>query len=79
MLAKENVSITILTADSVKRFRKLFADLKDVVKITTSTKTPDEQQLKKINEVVARLIDEYGYNSTSANELLRYVGSLLNR
>lgn len=59
--------------------KKLFADLKDVVKITTSTKTPDEQQLKKINEVVARLIDEYGYNSTSANELLRYVGSLLNR
>ena len=33
--------------------------------------------LKKINEVVARLIDEHGYNSTSANELLRYVGSLL--
>ncbi|QDP39599.1 PrkA family serine protein kinase [Radiobacillus deserti] len=59
--------------------KKLFADLKDVVKITTSTKTPDEQQLKKMNEVVATLIDEYGYNSTSANELLRYVGSLLNR
>ncbi|MBS4177579.1 PrkA family serine protein kinase [Lederbergia citrea] len=59
--------------------KKLFADLKDVVKITTSSKTPDEQQLKKINEVVSRLIDEHGYNSTSANDLLRYVGSLLNR
>ncbi|MGM9927573.1 MAG: PrkA family serine protein kinase [Bacillus sp. (in: firmicutes)] len=59
--------------------KKLFADLKDVVKITTSSKTPDEQQLKKINEVVARLVDEHGYNPTSANELLRYVGSLLNR
>ncbi|HET7580339.1 MAG TPA: PrkA family serine protein kinase [Bacillales bacterium] len=59
--------------------KKLFADLKDVVKITTSTKTPDEQQLKKINEVIARLVDEHGYNTTSANELLRYVGSLLNR
>ncbi len=59
--------------------KKLFADLKDVVKITTSSKTPDEQQLKKVNDVVARLIDEHGYNSTSANELLRYVGSLLNR
>ncbi|WP_409253221.1 PrkA family serine protein kinase [Bacillus sp. SCS-153A] len=59
--------------------KKLFADLKDVVKITTSSKTPDEQQLKKVNEVVARLIDEYGYNSTSANDLLKYVGSLLNR
>ncbi|QOV13422.1 PrkA family serine protein kinase [Viridibacillus arvi] len=59
--------------------KKLFADLKDVVKITTSSKMPDESQLKKINEVVARLIDEHGYNSTSANELLQYVGSLLNR
>jgi serine protein kinase len=59
--------------------KKLFADLKDIVKITTSVKTPDESQLKKVNEVIARLIDEHGYNSTSANELLRYVGSLLNR
>ncbi|WP_332631014.1 PrkA family serine protein kinase [Halalkalibacter flavus] len=59
--------------------KKLFADLKDIVKITTSTKTPDESQLKKVNEVIARLIDEHGYNSVSANELLRYVGSLLNR
>lgn len=59
--------------------KKLFADLKDIVKITTSSTTPDESQLKKINEVVATLVDEYGYNTTSANELLRYVGSLLNR
>ncbi|OUM86427.1 MAG: protein prkA [Bacillus thermozeamaize] len=59
--------------------KKLFADLKDVVKITTSTKTPDESQLKKINEVTARLIDENGYCPICANELLRYVGSLLNR
>ncbi|MDI3328649.1 MAG: PrkA family serine protein kinase [Alicyclobacillaceae bacterium] len=59
--------------------KKLFADLKDVVKITTSTKTPDAQQLKKINEVTKRLIEEHGYCSICANELLRYTGSLLNR
>jgi serine protein kinase len=59
--------------------KKLFTDLKDVVKITTSTKTPDETQLKKMNEVIKRLIDEHGYCPTCANELLRYVGSLLNR
>ncbi|WP_067621204.1 PrkA family serine protein kinase [Alicyclobacillus acidiphilus] len=59
--------------------KKLFSDLKDVVKITTSSKTPDEAQLKKINEVTARLIDEHGYCSSCANELLRYTGSLLNR
>ncbi|GAA0376516.1 PrkA family serine protein kinase [Bacillus horti] len=59
--------------------KKLFADLKDVVKITTSVKTPDENQLKKINEVISRLVEEHGYTATSANDLLRYVGSLLNR
>lgn len=59
--------------------KKLFADLKDIVKITTSTKTPDEKQLKKINDVTKQLIDEHGYCPVCANELLRYVGSLLNR
>ncbi|MCL6448858.1 MAG: protein prkA, partial [Armatimonadetes bacterium] len=59
--------------------KKLFADLKDVVKITTSTKTPDAEQLKRLNEVSARLISDYGYCATCANELLKYVGSLLNR
>lgn len=59
--------------------RKLFADLKDVVKITTSSKTPDELQMKKMNEVTARLMEGHGYCSSCANELLRYTGSLLNR
>ncbi|KIL36014.1 protein prkA [Cohnella kolymensis] len=59
--------------------KKLFTDLKDIVKITTSTKTPDENQLKRINEVTKRLIDEHGYCPVCANELMRYVGSLLNR
>ncbi|MVO99038.1 PrkA family serine protein kinase [Paenibacillus lutrae] len=59
--------------------KKLFTDLKDIVKITTSTKTPDERQLKKINEVTRQLIDAHGYCPVCANELLRYVGSLLNR
>jgi serine protein kinase len=59
--------------------KKLFVDLKDVVKITTSTKTPDAEHLKRINEVSAKLIDEYGYCPICANELLKYVGSLLNR
>jgi serine protein kinase len=59
--------------------KKLFADLKDVVKITTSSKTPDENHLKKVNEVIHRLVEEHGYTGSSANDLLRYVGSLLNR
>ncbi len=59
--------------------RKLFADLRDVVKITTSTKTPDAEQLRKSNEVINRLISDHGYCPVCANELLKYVGSLLNR
>src|SRR5437016_5813158 len=59
--------------------KKLFADLRDVVKITTSAKTPDPEQLRRINDVVDRLISEHGYCAVCANSLLQYVGSLLNR
>jgi serine protein kinase len=59
--------------------KKLFADLRDVVKITTSTRTPDAEQLRKINDVVNRLMAEHGYCHVCANEILRYTGSLLNR
>jgi serine protein kinase len=59
--------------------KKLFADLRDVVKITTSTRTPDKEQLRKINDVVDRLMTEHGYCHVCANEILRYTGSLLNR
>ncbi len=59
--------------------KKLFADLRDVVKITTSTKTPDAEQLRRINDVVNRMVQEQGYCHLCANELLKYVGTLLNR
>ncbi len=59
--------------------KKLFADMRDVVKITTSVRTPDPEQLKRINEVVHQLIDNYHYCPVCANELLRYAGNLLNR
>jgi len=59
--------------------KKIFADLKDVVKITTSTKTPDADQLRRINEVVDRLVRDHGYCPVCANELLSYVGTLLSR
>ena len=59
--------------------KKIFTDLKDVVKITTSAKTPDNDQLRRINEVIDRLVTNHGYTSESANDLLRYVGTLLSR
>jgi serine protein kinase len=59
--------------------KKIFADLKDVVKITTSAKTPDPDQLRRINEVVDRLVKDGKYCHVCANELLTYVGTLLSR
>ncbi|MGB7925216.1 MAG: hypothetical protein WCF57_18405 [Pyrinomonadaceae bacterium] len=59
--------------------KKIFSDLKDVVKITTSAKTPDPDQLRRINEVVDRLVKDGGYCPICANELLTYVGTLLSR
>ena len=59
--------------------KKLFSDLKDVVKITTSAKTPDADQLRRINEVIDRLVTDHGYCTVCANELLNYVGTLLSR
>ena len=79
--ARRGQSFTYTTHDRLREAieKKLFADLKDVVKITTSTKTPDEDQLRRINDVVNRLVHEQGYCFVCANELLRYVGTLLNR
>ena len=59
--------------------KKIFSDLKDVVKITTSAKTPDPDQLRRINEVIDRLVKDHGYCPVCANELLTYVGTLLSR
>src|SRR5437764_9151171 len=59
--------------------KKLFADLRDVVKITTSARTPDKEQLRKINEVVNRLMSEHGYCHVCGKEIVRYTVRLLNR
>lgn len=59
--------------------RKMFADLKDVVKITTNVRNPDPEQVGRINDVADRLMKEKGYCATCANETIKYVGALLNR
>jgi serine protein kinase len=80
-LARKGLTFDYTSHERLKEAieKKLFADLRDVVKITTSTRTPDAEQLRKINEVVKRLMAEHGYCHVCANEILRYTGSLLNR
>ncbi len=80
-LARKGLTFDYTSHERLKEAieKKLFADLRDVVKITTSARTPDKEQLRKINEVVDRLMAEHGYCHVCANEILRYTGSLLNR
>ncbi len=80
-LARKGLTFDYMSHERLKEAieKKLFADLRDVVKITTSTRTPDKEQLRKINDVVNRLMAEHGYCHVCANEILRYTGSLLNR
>nr|HET6902489.1 LAGLIDADG family homing endonuclease [Ktedonobacteraceae bacterium] len=80
-LARKGLTFDYTSHERLKEAieKKLFADLRDVVKITTSARTPDKEQLRKINEVVSRLMAEHGYCEVCANEILRYTGSLLNR
>ena len=80
-LARRNVPFDYRSHERLKEAieKKLFSDLKDIVKITTSVRTPDPEQLRRVNDVVNRLVQEHGYCTVCANELLRYVGTLLSR
>lgn len=80
-LARKGQKFDYASHDRLKEAieKKLFADLKNVVKITTSTRTPDPEQQKRISEVVDRLVSDHGYCDCCANELLKYVGTLLSR
>jgi len=59
--------------------KRMFAQLQDMIKITTSARTPDAEQQRRINDVSDRLKAEQGYCDHCASELIRYVGTLLNR
>ena len=59
--------------------KKLFADMKDVVKLTTSTTIPNDEQKERIHGVERTLVEDRGYCPHCASELVRYVGTLLSR
>ncbi len=52
--------------------KKLFEERKNVIRMTVSTRNPDTEELKRINEVVARMVDQQGYSTAAANALLKY-------
>lgn len=57
--------------------KKLFEERKNVIRMTVSARNPDDHELKKINEVVARMVDQQGYSTGAANALLKYASAHL--
>lgn len=57
--------------------KKLFEERKNVIRMTVSTRNPDPDELKRINDVVARMVEQQGYSEAAANSLLKYATSHL--
>ena len=55
----------------------LINSVKDMARIVTKSKTRDEDQQKKHSDMVQTMIDEYGYTSDSAEEILAYAANNL--
>jgi serine protein kinase len=59
--------------------KQLFEERRDTIKLTIASRSPDTEALQKLNEVVGTLVSREGYCTECANELLKYVSSLLAR
>ena len=55
----------------------LITSVKDIARIVTRSKSRDEDQKKKYSEMVKTLIDDYGYNEYSAEEVLTFAANNL--
>ena len=56
---------------------KLLASVRDISRIVTKSKSRDKKQQGKYNEMIKTLMDEYGYNETSATEVIKYASNNL--
>ena len=55
----------------------LIMSVKDISRIVTKSKSRDDDQKKKYNEMILTLIEDYGYNENSAEEILTYASNNL--
>ena len=55
----------------------LISSVKSMARIVTKSKTRDDEQKKKYNEMVQTLMNDYGYNADSAEEVLTYAANHL--
>ena len=56
---------------------KLLTSVRDISRIVTKSKSRDKKQQGKYNEMVATLIENYGYNEESATEIIKYASNNL--
>ncbi len=56
---------------------KLMASVKDMSRIVTKSKSRDNKQQKKYGGMVATLIEDYGYNEDSAEEVIKFAANNL--
>ena len=55
----------------------LITSVKDIARIVTRSKSRDDEQKKKYCEMIETLIEEYGYNEDSAEEVLTFASNNL--
>jgi serine protein kinase len=56
---------------------KLTSSVRQISRIVTKSKSRDKKQQGKYNEMVATLIEEYGYNEESAAEVIKFASNNL--
>jgi len=56
---------------------KLVASVRDISRIVTKSKSRDVKQQKKFNAMVKTLMDTYGYNEDSAEEVIKFASNNL--
>jgi serine protein kinase len=56
---------------------KLTSSVKQISRIITKSKSRDKKQKGKYNEMVGTLIEEYGYNEDSAEEVIKFAANNL--
>jgi len=55
----------------------LINSVKDMARIVTKSKTRDDEQQQKHSDMIETMINEYGYNADSAEEILAYASNNL--
>ena len=55
----------------------LISSVRDMARIVTKSKTRDDEQQKKHSDMIETMINEYGYTSESAEEILAYASNNL--